>query len=144
MPPQPCSSKWLPDPLQIPLRCLLNDSSWLLLAAPANFHKMITLNFLSKISHFCYSEIRFDSICNQLTAHLDCPGCSCLLLSTPGCSWLLLAARDRPGCSWLLLSAPGCSWLLLAAPGCFWLLLAAPGCCSWLLPAAPGCSRLPR
>ena len=111
MPPQPhppkCFSNASPDACQMPLRCLLNDSSWLLLVAPANFHQITTLNFLSKILHFCYSEIAFESICYQLPIWAA-PVCSCLLLAAPGCSRLLLAA---PGCSWLLLAAPGCSWL---------------------------------
>ena len=98
--PQRPSSKWLPDASQMFPKYLSDVSSmippgcsWLLLAAPANFCKITTLNFLSKILYFCYSEIRFESICNQLP-----------IWAAPVCSWLLLAA---PGCSWLLLAAPG-------------------------------------
>ena len=99
-----------PNGSQMPPRSFPNTSQMspqlFLLIAPPNLHKMITLNFLFKILHFCSTEIRFESICNQLPV------------------WAALAA---PGCSWLLLAAPGCSWLLLAAPGYSWLLMAALG-----------------
>ena len=108
-----------PDVSQIPFRCLLNDSSSrLLLTAPANFYKIITSNSLSKTSHFCYSEIRFE----RAFAANSPIWLTWLLLADPGCSWLLLAA---PGCAWLPMAAHGCSWLLLAPPGCSWLFLAS-------------------
>ena len=84
----------------------------------ANFYKITTSDFLSKILHFCYSEIRFERAFAAISPFV----LPWLLLvdpvAAPGCSWLRLATHGwaAPGCSWLLMAG-----LLLAAPGYAWL-----------------------
>ena len=109
----------LPDVSQIPFRCLLDvSSSLLLMLVSANFSKITSSEFPSKILHFCYPEIRFEGSFAAISPFM-LPWLPLVdPVAAPGCSWLRLTTHGwaAPGCSWLLMAG-----LLLAAPGYAWL-----------------------